>query len=132
MTARVPTELGNLDKLAYGVALSTNKFDGSIPSQFGRMTQMTDYLLMRANSFCGDVPDELSALTSYIATYEITQENNNLGTACCTVLPAVYTCADPDPSLNPTLAPTRKPTPNPTGTSYVAVTAAFTMDGVGE
>ena len=140
MTGRVPTELGNLVDLEYGLGLLSNKFDGSIPTQFGRMTQMTDQFYLMGNSFCGDVPDELQALSSGIATYYVTPENNNLGTACCTVLPAVYTCATaPNPTSAPTRkptpttsAPTRKPTPNPTGTSYVAVTASFTMDGVGE
>ena len=67
-SSNLPSELGNLVKLTYGLDMSGCELIGTIPTEIGRMSEMTSIFLLKSNSISSSIPTQLgqmSELTRY-------------------------------------------------------------------
>lgn len=104
----IPSELGQLTALTDYFGLHKNQFSGSIPSELGLLTHMTGHFKLSDNGYlCGSVPTQVSSLAAYVSSssFDITTNNDELGTACCHA-------SIPHPERYPCV-PTPQPTPQP-------------------
>jgi len=103
-TGRLPSELGNLVKMATGFSLGDQPDVGeSIPTQFGKLSLLSFDFEVYSTKVCGDIPTEVERLrpSDYSAQNWLNTSGTSLGTPCLTPTGM--------PSTPPTLVPTITP-----------------------
>ena len=133
LTSSIPTEfgmIGNQNGLQYDVTINDNELTGPVPSELGMLSKLTGYFALMNNKLCGSLPPEVEETEGgQNLTENWDFSGNNIGTLCKSVSQFMTTAILPATTESKYSSQTQQATPRTTVVALTTTTWPVSLRG---